>query len=371
MTRFLGTWFGVLPFKLEELNLNLIAVLAQKYKDCPRREIAVPPYILTKQEYETACDAANTQERLVVDQYNLQVKETQENLLTLKSGTGSPILGGICLNGTDFRGTLKRYFREILPECLIADNDIIYYDQVPNFWFDDQVGIVSDHRSMRTHIDNGIGTFREISYRSDNPACDFEPYLSREDYSLVRRTKNAAGALHRQTNSLAGLMNHLENRGHAAAPFVEGLTVELLPFQAQTLQWAIERETVPGGIQSYLWTKLPNVVEEPNTEVYYNPILGRLSKSKPNLVRGGIIAEQMGMGKTVISLALILQNPAPAAPLSGSPVSSIPAQPAPESPFWDPDLYTRTSSWNEKRGSIISRGTLVVVSLSSPLLCAP
>ena len=158
-------------------------------------------------------------------------------------------------------------------------------------------------------------------------------------------------------------MNHLENRGHAAAPFVEGLTVELLPFQLQSLQWAIERETTPGGLQSFFWTKLPSV-EQPNTTVYYNPILGKLSTSKPNLVRGGIIAEQMGLGKTVISLALILQNPAPTLLASGSLATSITAQPslAPGQPFWDPELYGRTSESKKKRGSILSRGTLVVVS---------
>jgi SNF2-related domain len=367
MSLFLGTWFGVLPFKLEELNLNLTAAPAAKppNKD---RTISVPPFKLNQLEYDTTYDTAIVQEQLVVDQYNLHVNETRENLLTLESGTGSALLGGVCLTYTDFQSTLMRYFREILPECLITDAK--YYDKVPNFWFDDQLGIVSDHRSMRRFFTNyaGVDTAREVSIRTSNTTCDIDPYLSREDCCLVRRTREDAESLYRQTDSLAGLMNHLENRGHAAAPFVEGLTVELLPFQEQSLQWAIERETVPGGIQSYFWIKLPNVVEEPNTEVYYNPILGRLSKSKPNLVRGGIIAEQMGLGKTVISLALILQNPAPAAPLSGSPVSSIPAQAAPESPFWDPNVYTRTLSSNEKRGSIISRGTLVVVSLSSSLV---
>lgn len=70
----------------------------------------------------------------------------------------------------------------------------------------------------------------------------------------------------------------------------------------------------------------------------------------------------MGLGKTVISLALVLQNTAPTLPSSGSHVSSISTHqnPAPGAPFRDPDLYQRTSKDNEKRGSIASRGTLVV-----------
>lgn len=66
----------------------------------------------------------------------------------------------------------------------------------------------------------------------------------------------------------------------------------------------------------------------------------------------------------------ILQNPAPAVPQSGSPVailnnanggtSNVPAVPQ----TWDKDLYARTSVSNRKRGSIISRGTLVVCHVS-------
>jgi DNA repair protein RAD5 len=96
--------------------------------------------------------------------------------------------------------------------------------------------------------------------------------------------------------------------------------------------------------------------------------LGRILTEKPRLVRGGIIAEAMGLGKTVICLALILQNPAPSMPESGSQASTIPAldqlqDPTPSS-FRDPDLYGRTSSTNAKRGSIVSHGTLVVCNVS-------
>lgn len=68
-----------------------------------------------------------------------------------------------------------------------------------------------------------------------------------------------------------------------------------------------------------------------------------------------------GLGKTVISLALILQNPAPVVPEAGSNVSTIPAQIPSNGPFRDPDLYERTKDESDSRGSIISRGTLVVV----------
>ena len=72
----------------------------------------------------------------------------------------------------------------------------------------------------------------------------------------------------------------------------------------------------------------------------------------------------MGLGKTVITLALILANPAPLEPAVGSNATEITAQPTPdpEIPFRDPDLFKRTSGVHQKRGGIVSRGTLVVVS---------
>ena len=311
VTRFLGTWFGVLPFTLSDLSLNLLA----KKDDAryPRTRIHVSG---------TNVSSKNLSEE-DVETFNGAVEQRRKNL-ALEASSGSQLLGGTCVGGSSFDGTLKRFFEDIFAEC----------------------------------IKEGV-SYRGGGYKS--LVCD--TFLSPDDYNMALATRDDASKLHEQVTSLNTVLEHLENRGHAPAPHVGGLTVALLPFQSQSLQWAIERETTPGGIQSFFWTKLPQVAE-PNTDLYFNPIIGKLSTSKPALVRGGIIASQMGLGKTVISLALILANPAPTAPVAGSHVSTITAQPnlAPGSPFRDPDLYQRTSSGKPKRGSIVSRGTLVVVS---------
>jgi hypothetical protein len=72
----------------------------------------------------------------------------------------------------------------------------------------------------------------------------------------------------------------------------------------------------------------------------------------------------MGLGKTVISLALILKNSAPSLPASGSPIAALDGSSDSDSSDqgWDKDLYKLTSLSNRKRGSILSRGTLVIVS---------
>ena len=76
-----------------------------------------------------------------------------------------------------------------------------------------------------------------------------------------------------------------------------------------------------------------------------------------------LLCSREGLGKTVISLALILANPAPDSPLSGSPVPDLDALDQ-NSTKWDKGLYARTSSANPKIGRIISRGTLVVCKVS-------
>ncbi len=65
----------------------------------------------------------------------------------------------------------------------------------------------------------------------------------------------------------------------------------------------------------------------------------------------------------MISLALILQNPAPPAPVSGcnSDVWISNINNAAECEGWDPE-WQRGENESALRGSIMSRGTLVVVS---------
>eukprot|EP00957_Ditylum_brightwellii_P087656 6674563-Ditylum_brightwellii.AAC.1 len=72
----------------------------------------------------------------------------------------------------------------------------------------------------------------------------------------------------------------------------------------------------------------------------------------------------MGLGKTVISLALVLLNPAPPAPESGTKVASFDLG-KPDTSMqngWTKGGKTGrpTSENSASRGSIFSRGTLVV-----------
>ena len=71
------------------------------------------------------------------------------------------------------------------------------------------------------------------------------------------------------------------------------------------------------------------------------------------------------MGKTIISLSLILKNPAPPFPASGSAVGALDTASKPAvGEGWDTSLYGLTSTGNAKRGSLLSRGTLVICPVS-------
>ena len=72
--------------------------------------------------------------------------------------------------------------------------------------------------------------------------------------------------------------------------------------------------------------------------VMYSPLLGKLSPDVGQGTRGGFLAEEMGLGKTVEVLALVLANPAPPSVLNGTLVTNKKTQ----------STYT------------LSRGTLVV-----------
>jgi hypothetical protein len=189
--------------------------------------------------------------------------------------------GGIFREGNDLRSLLIRY----LCEAII--------DAAQSHAFIDQKACGLAQRGYNVQ---GI-VHRRLQVDGDPFAfvlggdSSIKQFLSHTETLLLPFVANALGEVPLGLKSLSGVMDHLVNRGHKSAPFVEGLTVELLPFQLQSLQWALDRESVAGGIQSYFNAKIPRNDDE--CDLYYNPITGKLSTAKPKLVRGGIIAEQM------------------------------------------------------------------------------
>lgn len=119
-------------------------------------------------------------------------------------------------------------------------------------------------------------------------------------------------------NSLSALITDLENLGHPSCTVgvnstmtaVTGLTVSLRKYQQQTLAWALQQETSEHGILGHITAPVLDSSGTP-TGIWYSPITGEFRDSAPKDVRGGFICDDVGMGKTVVVLALILANPAP------------------------------------------------------------
>jgi hypothetical protein len=106
----------------------------------------------------------------------------------------------------------------------------------------------------------------------------------------------------------AGLMKEMENQGHPAVQQPAGLRLTLRHFQLQTLGWMLAKEREPNGLNGLLWEEWSTPA---GVVFYYNRVAGELSRKRPPRMTGGFVCEEMGLGKTVECLALILANPPP------------------------------------------------------------
>jgi superfamily II DNA or RNA helicase len=87
----------------------------------------------------------------------------------------------------------------------------------------------------------------------------------------------------------------------------ESFTGELFPFQKKCLNWLIERETTSQPLSAWGWTKR----ELDDGFIFYTSVFGYLSLTPPNMsFRGGLLAQDVGLGKTVEMLALITTHKA-------------------------------------------------------------
>ncbi|KAI7843193.1 hypothetical protein COHA_003176 [Chlorella ohadii] len=115
--------------------------------------------------------------------------------------------------------------------------------------------------------------------------------------------------------SIPGLMAALERGEMPAAAQPPGLTVQMRPYQLQSLQFMLDCECGEGGFRRLFWQRMTT----PNgTRYWWSHLLGRAALDVPAQGWGGWCAEEMGLGKTVEVLGLILANPAPP-PVQGEP----------------------------------------------------
>lgn len=91
---------------------------------------------------------------------------------------------------------------------------------------------------------------------------------------------------------------------------VRGLIPTLRGYQAAAVEWMVARETSPAGFAG--WQR--------ERGIWYNSLLGRISLEEPFVNQdedfpGGLLCDQMGLGKTVCVLALVLRSPVASPPI--------------------------------------------------------
>lgn len=85
------------------------------------------------------------------------------------------------------------------------------------------------------------------------------------------------------------------------------LKVTLFPYQEQTVRWMIDRENGAHSLNAYFWEErsYTGPANKPDGKFYYFPMSGEVRLNRPPDIRGGMVTEEMGLGKTVEALALI------------------------------------------------------------------
>lgn len=260
----LGCWFNIFPLKLQSISGTMKA--------------SIRDYNLPSSKVKDAFAAS-------VSSHNEKADEFISSL-TLTSSWSNRESGGYTSNDISLKGVLESFYREHFPYR--------YFDR-PKIEDSDDWNKVSSHKVSKPSDHDFVLSYSDQRFAA---MCLFDRVSHSRKYKQEYRTQE--------------MLAHLEDLGHEPELTCEGLTVELLEFQKQSLRWAMERETTPGGMQSYFWVKVP--IED--CTLYFNPILGRFRKDKPKAVRGGIIAEEMGLGKVrgnidCMSLATGLPVPLP------------------------------------------------------------
>lgn len=256
-TRILGCWFDIFPLALNDIG-GVFKASLPSFSYSARRG----PTEAIRQKLEHAVTARN------------QFTEQAGLALSLTSSSGKLDVGGVTNNDNSLQGILKKFCKESFFSAAAFSHA---HNRSTEDW-----------EKISKHREQGM------NYRPDH-----DYILSNDDRNFAALCLvNSAARASKNLKSTRGVLDHLENLGHESELICEGLSTELLAFQKQTLKWALERETISGGIQSYFWAKIPG------QDLYFNPILSQFRNDKPVTVRGGIIAEEMGLGK-VSSLCML------------------------------------------------------------------
>ena len=107
--------------------------------------------------------------------------------------------------------------------------------------------------------------------------------------------------------TLNGVLKRSESPGYAMASQPQGILLTMKDYQRMSLQFMIDCEESGGGLNQRFWETRR---WRDGGEYYYSPQLGelRIGADKPPVVRGGLLCDEMGMGKTLVVAALLARD---------------------------------------------------------------
>lgn len=227
-SRLLGCWYDVFPFKLSDLTsgIHVKPLSETKRKDIlSNGKTGLVPNELTEEERKELLN--DVEDDAVVKAYNEEVDKVSKTL-SFKASARSEDCGVVADSDVTFSGTLKR----IASACLVDD----VYEKASDYRLPlgltgaaSKLGIVSTHRNMRP-----TGALSIHSYEM-RKTFGFTSYLDQKEYGLVENLQSSLRKVKNRCETMNGLLQQLENLGHAPADHVEGLNVELFDFQRQAV----------------------------------------------------------------------------------------------------------------------------------------
>lgn len=123
-------------------------------------------------------------------------------------------------------------------------------------------------------------------------------------FRAMFETHDESGAVVMDNSFLSQTLK-MSSCNHMSVKPTSGFVTKLLPFQKETLGWLLWRETGAPSTSAWGWNR--HQMEDGFT--FHTSELGELSHTAPpDNVRGGVLAQESGMGKTVEILALIASS---------------------------------------------------------------
>jgi len=205
---------------------------------------------------------------------------------------------------SEFTQLFRSFF---LPQEFVREQDFPCCD---DDWLAEEVrNFREKHEELRRR-----DTVKEIRFTVEEDEVKGETeFLEQEDrkgiFIPVDRLREQVAAYEstEPTYNMNGLAEELAHKGYPEAKQPEGLHCEMRFYQKQDLQWMIDQEEGPGGVERSLY--VPITIAD-GSKIYYSHCMEELVAKKPAPLHGGMLCDEMGLGKTIVTLALILARPA-------------------------------------------------------------